>query len=136
MGEPWLNQLEETHAALKACGIGAILTLTEDNLYGKQHLKAGFRLRHEPIDDGEAPTIEALERALNFINQAQKNNLGVAVHCLEGRGRTGTILCAWLAAKENLDAEQAIARVRLLRPYTALSINQKIFLQEQIRSIS
>ncbi len=41
MGEPWLNKLEETHVALAECGIGAILTLTEDNLYGDRHLAAG-----------------------------------------------------------------------------------------------
>ena len=135
MGEPWLNKLEGTHAALKACGIGAILTLTEDNLYGDRHLEAGFRLLHEPIDDGEAPTTEALDRALTFINQAQESKLGVAVHCLEGRGRTGTVLCAWLAIKEHLDGDQAIARVRMLRPYTALSTNQKIFRQGYLKSL-
>jgi atypical dual specificity phosphatase len=132
MGEPWLNKLEETHVALKECGIGAILTLTEDSLYGDQHLAAGFKLWHEPIDDGEAPTIIAMNRALTFINQAQESNLGVAVHCLEGRGRAGSVLCAWLALKENLGADQAITRVRTLRPHTALSIKQKIFLHEYI----
>ncbi len=136
MGEPWLSKLEETHVALKECGIGAILTLTEDNLYGDQHLAAGFRLWHEPIDDGEAPSMNAMTRALAFINKARNGDLGVAVHCLEGRGRAGTVLCAWLALKENLGTDQAITRVRALRPYTALSTNQKIFLQEYISSSS
>ncbi|MBU2647245.1 dual specificity protein phosphatase family protein [bacterium] len=134
MGEPWLDKMAATHAALKASGIGAILTLTEDNMYGNLHVQAGFSVQHEPIDDAEPPTNLAMDRALVFINQAQERQLGVAVHCLEGRGRTGTVLCAWLACKEQLACEQAISRLRKLRPYTALSTSQQAFLHLYLKS--
>ncbi len=132
MGEPWITKMSATHALLKACGIGAILTLTEDNLYGSHHLEAGFVLRHEPVDDGEPPTAQALERSVVFIEGSLMAGRGVAVHCLEGRGRTGTILCAWLAFREHLTADGAISRVRHLRPYTALSVSQKEFLKNYL----
>jgi atypical dual specificity phosphatase len=132
MGEPWIAKMSETHVLLKACGIGAILTLTEDNLYGSHHLEAGFFLRHEPVDDGDPPTTQALERSVAFIEGSLMAGRGVAVHCLEGRGRTGTILCAWLAFREHLTADSAIARVRQLRPYTALSVSQKKFLKDYL----
>lgn len=132
MGEPWMETMPRVHADLKAQGIGAILTLTEDNLYGDHHLRAGFRLHHEPMDDGEAPAAAALERAVAFIDFALEKGEGVAVHCLEGRGRTGTVLGAWLAARENLAGEDAILRLRSLRPYTALSLSQKSFLLDYL----
>lgn len=132
MGEPWLETMPRAHADLKAQGIGAILALTEDNLYGGHHLQAGFRLHHEPMDDGEAPAVVALERAVAFIDLALEKGEGVAVHCLEGRGRTGTVLGAWLAARENLTGEEAIMRLRSLRPFTALSLNQKAFLLDYL----
>jgi len=127
-----MAKMSETHALLKDSGIGAILTLTEDNLYGSHHLAAGFVLRHEPVDDGEPPTAQALERSVAFIEDSLIAARGVAVHCLEGRGRTGTILCAWLAFREHLNADGAIARVRQLRPYTALSMSQKEFLKNYL----
>lgn len=132
MGEPWIDKLPETHAALKQAGVNAILTLTEDNLYGEQHLKAGFQLHHEPIDDGEAPSVTALENAVAFIDSSLSVEAGVAVHCLEGRGRTGTVLGAWLAARERLKGDAAISRLRELRPFTALSSAQKAFLLDYL----
>ena len=132
MGEPWLGKMPRTHEDLRKQGIGAILTLTEDNLYGDLHRQAGFRLRHEPMDDGEAPAVAALERAVVFIDLALEKGEGVAVHCQEGRGRTGTVLGAWLAAWENLSGEETIVRLRSLRPYTALSPSQKAFLLDYL----
>ncbi len=128
MGEPWKAHLEETLAHLREQGIGAILTLTEDDLLGPGYLSNGFLHLHEPIDDYEAPTDGAVERSLAFLDDCLARDIGVAVHCLEGRGRTGTIICAWLARKESLAGEDAIRRVRSLRPVTALSPSQKAFL--------
>jgi atypical dual specificity phosphatase len=37
------------------------------------------------------------------------------VHCAAGRGRTGTILGAYLLKQENLSAKDAITKIRNLR---------------------
>ena len=128
MGEPWIKKMERTLQLLKEHGIGAILTLTEDNLYGREYINAGFLHKHEPIEDCEAPTIQGMDRAIAFINFCLEKNIGVAVHCLEGRGRTGTVLCAWLGLKESLSAEDAIKRIYELRHHTIISITQRLFL--------
>ena len=128
MGEPWAYKIKDTHAFLKEQGIGGILTLTEDDLYGENHRAAGFLHFHEPIDDCEPPTIEGMDRTLQFIDQCIDQGFGVAVHCFEGRGRTGTILAAWLGIKESLNGEDAIIRVHMLRHHTVLTPSQREFI--------
>ena len=128
MAEPSHRDMELTHTLLIEQGIGAILTLTEDDLYGQRHRSAGFLHHHEPVDDCEPPTDEGMNRALAFIDDCLDSGVGVAVHCLEGRGRTGTVLCGWLGLKESLDPASAIRRIYDLRFHTVLTPAQQAFL--------
>jgi len=68
-----------------------------------------------PVVDMESPTQEQLERCLSAIERAHAQKMGVAVHCAAGLGRTGTVLAAWFVT-QGLSAQNAIARVRRLRP--------------------
>ena len=128
MGEPWSMKIDQTHRFLQSQGIRAVLTLTEDDLYGERHRIAGFLCHHEPIDDCEPPSAAGMDRAVGFIDTCLEKRFGVAVHCLEGRGRTGTVLGAWIGLKESLDPESAIKRIFELRPYTVLTPSQRSFL--------
>lgn len=132
MGEPWHMKIERTQQILTAQGIGAILTLTEEDPYGTQHQDAGFLHHHEPIDDCEPPTGKGMDRAIEFINSSLKQGYGVAVHCLEGRGRTGTVLCAWIGLEESLSWRAALERIYELRHYTVLTPSQRIFLSSYL----
>lgn len=132
MGEPWNSKIEDTHRLLVSQGIGAILTVTEDDLYGNLHRAAGFCHHHEPIDDTKPPTTEGMDRALAFIDGCLGKDRGVAVHCQEGRGRTGTVLCGWIALKESLSPQEAIIRIHELRYDTVLTASQRAFLLEYI----
>ena len=134
MGEPWSSKLEQTQLLLKQRGIGAILTLMEDDLYGKNHIAAGFIHLHEPIDDCEPPDFAGMDRAINFINTCLDSGVGVAVHCFEGRGRTGTVLGAWLGLKEGLSPEETIRRIKELRVHTLLTPSQREFLHLYLNS--
>ena len=49
-------------------------------------------------------------------------------HCAAGRGRTGTILAAYLIKRENLTADQAIKRIRSIRPGSIQSDRQELAL--------
>lgn len=132
MGEPWHIKMKDTYRLLASQGIGAILTLTEEDLYGDLHRAAGFCHRHEPIDDTKPPTTEGMDRALAFIDGCLGKDRGVAVHCQEGRGRTGTVLCGWIALKESLSPQEAIIRIHELRYDTVLTASQRAFLLEYI----
>ena len=136
MSEPWSAKMDSTLAMLKEQGIGAILTLTEDNLYGEDYRAAGFLNHHEPIEDCEPPTIEGMDRAIRFIDNCLEEGHGVAVHCLEGRGRTGTVLAAWLGCKESLSPQDAVRRVYDLRERTTITPTQRAFLDRYLNGRS
>jgi len=132
MGEPWLERIERTLELLKDEGIGAILTLTEDNYYGQYYQIAGLVNHHVPIDDCEPPSRDGMDSALAFIDDCCDNGIGVAVHCFEGRGRTGTVLGVWLGKKELLDHDKAIKRIKGLRIRTVLTESQRNFFYQYL----
>ncbi len=125
MAEPWISKMTVTLDQLHQKGIRAILTLTEDDTYGDYYRRARLAHHHEPMDDGEPAPLNALERTVDFINTCIANNQPVAAHCLEGRGRTGMVLAAWLGISENIGGPEAIRRTRQLRPTTVLTKAQQ-----------
>jgi atypical dual specificity phosphatase len=102
-------------AALRDHGIGALLTLTETALPRGALERHGIRGLHLPVDDFHAPTTMQLLDALAFLDEARAAGNPVAVHCLAGQGRTGTVLAAYLI-RGGLSSEQAIAEVRAICP--------------------
>ncbi|MDY6968482.1 MAG: dual specificity protein phosphatase family protein [Spirochaetota bacterium] len=133
MGEPWSMKLNSTLELLQEHNIGAILTLMENNLYYHQYCEAGFLSHHESVDDCMPPTAEAMDRAIEFIDHSLSKGLGVAVHCFEGRGRTATVLAAWIGKKESLDPQRAIERVYKARPHSIITKEQRAFLCNYIK---
>ncbi len=128
MGEPWSFKLERTFQLLKEMKIGAVLTLTEDDLYAQEYSKTGFVHLHEPIEDCEPPTVAGMNRAIKFINSSLKKDLGVAVHCFEGRGRTGLVLGAWLGLHESLTPQEVLTKIYKLRVHSVITPSQRLFL--------
>jgi atypical dual specificity phosphatase len=100
---------------LRQQGIEVLVSLTEEPLRRDWVNDAGLMVVHEPIEDMEAPTQEQLDRIISAIDRAQEKNMGVAVHCTAGLGRTGVVLACYLVA-HGMNAENAIARIRRLRP--------------------
>ena len=100
---------------LRANGIEVLLSLTEDRPRRDWADAANMLVFHEPLEDMEAPSQEQLGRCVSAILRATERNMGVAVHCGAGLGRTGVVLAAYFVAK-GMSAQNAIARVRRLRP--------------------
>ena len=110
-----LPESKEDLEWLRRHGIEVVISLTEDPLRRDWVNDAGILLVHEPIDDMEAPTQEQLDCCVSAIARAHERNMGVAVHCGAGLGRTGVVIAAYLV-HQGQAARDAMARVRRLRP--------------------
>lgn len=95
-------------------GIGAVVSLTRRAPPGDPEA-AGLETWHAPIPDFGTPTDTDLRRTLRYIKRQIEAGRAVVVHCQAGQGRTGLVLAAYLVY-DGLDAEEAIERVRTLRP--------------------
>ncbi len=78
-------------------GIDAIVNLCAEycDLHEIEE-KTGFEVYYLPIPDENAPDMEELEKAINWLDHAIKSGKKVLVHCRFGIGRTGTFVTAYL----------------------------------------
>jgi atypical dual specificity phosphatase len=110
-----LDVLDADLAWLRQQGIAAILSLTETPLDEETVNRHGLDSLHIPVVDMTPPSPEQLLAALDFIDRHRANGRPVAVHCLMGQGRTGTVLAAYLI-RDGLRPDRALAELRAICP--------------------
>ena len=87
----------EELTSLKEQGIVAIVNLCGE--FSDLHTiekDAGFEVFWLPIPDETAPKMEAMEKGLEWLDEAIYLGKKVLVHCHHGIGRTGTFVTAYL----------------------------------------
>ena len=97
-------------------GIRSILTLTPEPLPSEWTEGLGLALGHVPMEDHEAPGVEALEKGVSFIATQLREGRPVVVHCLAGEGRTGCVLAAFLIAERHFGGEEVLKVLRKAKP--------------------
>ena len=95
---------------LNKAGIKSIICLLEDNSNIETYNKNGFESLWLPVADDKAPTFEQVEKLIEFIDEQNKNNNTVAIHCQGGKGRTGTLIACYLIAK-GASFEEAMEKI-------------------------
>lgn len=108
---------ERALAVLSNSGVRLLVNLHERPHDPSRLKRHGLREAHLPVKDFAAPSSEQMERGMGKIFESLAVDEAVAVHCGGGLGRTGTVLaCYLLESSEGLGAEEAVRRVRALRP--------------------
>ncbi|XP_030643004.1 dual specificity protein phosphatase 23 [Chanos chanos] len=72
-------------------------------------------LHHIRIHDFCAPSFDQIKRFLSIVEEANSKGEGVAVHCMHGHGRTGTMLACYLVKARKITGIDAINEIRRIR---------------------
>jgi atypical dual specificity phosphatase len=103
---------------LRALGVDCLVSLTGSaSGFGPACAAAGLDWEYFPIAEFDVPADEPgfhrlVERLLARLARGQ----ALAAHCWAGVGRTGLLLACLLGRLQQLPGEEAIRRLRLLRP--------------------
>jgi protein-tyrosine phosphatase len=119
-------------------GVQTLLLLVQDHELERARVPevpdalagAGIELLRFPIPDMSVTTDrDGLRAALDGVLDRLAAGRSVAVACLAGRGRTGTVV-ACLLRDGGLDADTAVALTRETRPYTIERESQVQFVRD------
>jgi atypical dual specificity phosphatase len=99
-------------------GVRAVISLTR-----RSPVLDGFDALRLPVRDFTAPSLDQLTEAMRFIEEHLARNEPIVVHCRGGKGRTGTVLAAWLISR-GATTEDAIRRVRDAEPGSIETVGQ------------
>jgi len=99
---------------LRENGITAILSLTEEPL--PSEWTVGLETKHISMKD-HAPVSHAdMQLGADYIAKAISEGKAVLVHCLAGKGRTGSVLAAYMMSYQGKKATKALEELRSKRP--------------------
>ncbi|HYM39931.1 MAG TPA: dual specificity protein phosphatase family protein [Thermoplasmata archaeon] len=110
-GLPGPAYMEWDFARLRKMGFSVVVSLECERLNTFEIEDAGFEHRKICIQDFFAPTFDQIEEFVAFVDAKRAEGKKVLVHCYAGRGRTGTMLAAYLIHQGML-ADAAIREVR------------------------
>ena len=94
--------------------VSAVLNLceVEDSYHADVHLWLPIR------DNHPAPSLEWLQKRVEFVEAQRKEGRGVFVHCAAGVSRSGMVTTAYLMKKYRWSRDQTLVFIRERRPQT------------------
>ena len=87
------------------------MSLECDRLNTFEIQDAGFEHKKICVEDFSAPTLDQVDEFVAFVDSKIAEGKKVLVHCFAGRGRTGTMLAAYLI-HQGMSSEAAVREIR------------------------
>jgi atypical dual specificity phosphatase len=115
---------------LKRVGITTLITLTENNFPQDALARHGLENFHLAIPDRKAPTAAEMDLLVTRMRELLAEGKVLAVHCLAGLGRTGTIIAALMVKEKGITAQAALDQIRKVNRQFVQSDDQEDFLVE------
>jgi protein-tyrosine phosphatase len=133
MGHVWFSQItpqlwlggaptyRRDYAALLDLDITAVVNVRaeredETDFFDKHDIK---HVQYK-VPDIMVPDEDILTQAVNWVKAQIDDGRTVLIHCAKGRGRSATILAAYLMREEQLSYDEAKALMKQKRPLTKL----------------
>ena len=107
---------------LKAWGIASSVNM-RDEFDDAIHDLALKHYCYLPTDDGQAPTIQQLEKGIAFIKQMLGQNEKVYIHCRSGVGRAPTMAAAYFMSQGHT-MNDAVRLIGQARPFINITLAQ------------
>jgi hypothetical protein len=133
MGHVWISQItprlwlggapayQSDYDAILADGITAVI-----NIRAERADETGFYDRHDithvqyMVPDTAVPSAAVIAEAVEWTKAQVADGRNVLFHCAKGRGRSATLLAAYLMQEEGLTFDEAHALMKSKRPLTKL----------------
>jgi len=100
---------------LREAGFGLVVNLSEKPGPTAAAAAVGLEAVHIAVEDLTAPSLDQIDRFIAVTERCLASGRPVAVHCLGGCGRTGTMIACYLV-KAGMAPLDAVDEVRKRRP--------------------
>lgn len=123
LGAVPLYQSEIVELARKENVRGIVNCCREWNSHAEFYPTLGLQQLHLPIIDFDIPTLAACLAGCQFIKEHADKGNTVYVHCKAGRGRSNTIVMAYLVLTQRLSPQEADALIRKKRSHISSRVD-------------